>query len=162
MNLQLVNDIQNDREGKNLANGLPALLKQLFAIVRSGKQSPKIRGLSSFCVFDPVNHRENSRHQRLHDNPKMKRAVKAREKVVDHSLQFAHVSAFSLLAICQGQQPSISTVMDQLRTVRNKINRPKLTIPSRVGVTVTVPMMSAATKNSSPNCNAFSTKIFAR
>jgi hypothetical protein len=63
--------------------------------------------------------------------------------------------AFLFLAICHGQQPSISTVMDQLRNVRTKINRPSDEMPSLVGLTVTVLTISAATKNSNPSCNAF-------
>jgi len=50
--------------------------------------------------------------------------------------------------------------MDQLRNVRTRISKPSDTIPSLVRLTVTVFTMSAATRNSSPSCNAFPMKIF--
>ena len=40
--------------------------------------------------------------------------------------------------------------MDQLKNVRTKINKPSDTMLSLVGLTVTVLMMSAATRTSSP------------
>src|SRR5258708_30604615 len=38
-------------------------------------------------------------------------------------------AGFPAFATCHGQQPSISTVMDQFRNVRTRINKPSDTIP---------------------------------
>src|SRR5580692_12143209 len=93
MNFHLVDAIENDRENKNLADRAPTFPNELTARFVSRKHGPEIRGLPSSCVFDSVDDPQNSCHQWLEDEPEMKGAVQASNKILENSFQDSHASS---------------------------------------------------------------------
>jgi hypothetical protein len=71
----LIDDIQNDCKDKDLAHSPPSKLYQFLSMLRVRDYSPEIRRISQFCIFYSVDYRKNGCHQRLYDQPEMKRPV---------------------------------------------------------------------------------------